>query len=420
MPRFASRTFRSLKHRNYRLYFTGQIVSFTGSWMQSAALMWLVFDHTSNPLWPPLLLVAAVGPTLFLGPIGGALADRVPKRTLVMGTQAFFLLSAVTLAGLVAGNLFNPWLLFGVQLVNGIVQAIDLPARLAFVPELIPRVDLINAVGLNSLTFNAARAVGPALAGLLFLIADAVIAAGWLPHSRAVTLGALWCFLFNATSYAAVIWALSLIHIDRDPLLPKQAPGSFWDGFRFLRQHPGLAGIVVFTGLLSIFGWPVLTLLPAYTKFVLGQAEKSYSLLVSALGGGALIGSILTATYGSPKRKERFLLLGCFASLLGLIGLTVVNVMPLALGCCALFGFGLILYLSTGQSTMQLSSPDHARGKVMALWAMTLSGSSIPGHLLAGYAAQHYPVTDVMLAMTAGVAASTAGVVALVVSGKVK
>lgn len=411
-----ARTFRSLRHRNYRLYFLGQIVSFTGSWMQSAALMWLAFELTSDPLWPPLMLVAAVGPTLIFGPVGGALADRFPKKWLVFTTQTAFLLTAMALACAVAVDIASPMLLLGIQCLNGLVQAIDLPARLAFVPDLIPKDDLINAVGLNSLTFNVARALGPALAGLLFLVAQTVVDSGGLA-SPSVRLGALACFALNALSYAAVLGAIAKIDVGGRRSTRTQHRPRFWDGFRFLFERRGLAALILLTGVLSIFGWPLLTLLPAYTATVLLQKEKAYSFLVSALGAGALIGSLVTASYGTPARRERFLAAGCICALLGMTLITFSSLLPLALIACVIFGFGLILYLSTGQSTMQLESPDATRGRVMALWAMTLSGASIPGHILGGWAAQHFPVPRVLSVLLLGVAASTVGVVMLALAG---
>ena len=158
--------FRSLRHPNYRRYFLGQLVSFTGSWMQSAALMWLLYDRTGDVRWPSYLLVAQVGPTVLLGPWAGHLADRWPKRDLIMVTQAAFLANAVALAVLVAVGWAAPLLVLGLQLLSGIIQAVDLPARLAFVPDLVPREDLINAVGLNAMLFNSGRALGPAAAGV--------------------------------------------------------------------------------------------------------------------------------------------------------------------------------------------------------------------------------------------------------------
>jgi MFS family permease len=403
-------TFRSLRHRNYRLYFSGQIVSLTGSWMQSAALQWLVYDRTADPLWPPLLLVATVGPTLFLGPFGGALADRLPKRRLVYATQFFFLLTAATLALLVASEFATPWLLFAVALTNGVVQAIDLPARLAYVPDLIPREDLINAVSLNSLLFNAARAVGPAASGGLFLLAEPL--AALLPGSRAVTLGAVWCFALNALSYVAVLAALRRIDAPETDRRMKPA-GSPLDGFRYVRSRPPLLLLLVCTALVSAFGWPTLTLFPPYTKLVLNHAEKEYSLLVSALGVGALVASLANATFGSLARARLFVAVGSALTAAGICGLAVTGSMPVALLSAAVFGFGMILFLSTGQSVLQLSATDENRGRVMALWPMTLSGSAMVGHLLSGQAARQLPLPDLLLLMAAGVGLTAAVVTAV-------
>jgi MFS family permease len=410
-------TFRSLKHRNYRLYFLGQIVSFTGTWMQSAALMWLVFDRTADPSWPPLLLVAQVGPTLLLGPVGGMLADRRPKLGLVYATQIAFLVSAVVLTALVATNRYDPWVVLGLLAVNGVIQAVDLPTRLALVPDLVPKPDLINAVSLNSLLFNSARAVGPAAAGLFFLLADRAVSAGWLVGSRPVVVGAIWCFGLNAISYLAVLAALRRID------LPGGRPGSppppgpraaLLDGARYVCQRPPLAALLVFTGLLSVFGWPTISLFPAYTKLALQHAEKEYSLLVSSLGAGALFGALATATFGTVARRGLFLATGSVLAAGGLAGLTVANSLTAAAASGGLLGFGLILFLSTGQSAMQLSVPDDRRGRVMALWAMTLSASAPVGHLAAGAAVTAFPVREVLAGMAAG-----AGLVAVAVAGLV-
>src|SRR6476646_1932408 len=193
-------TFRSLHHRNYRRYFLGQIVAFVGSWMQSAALMWLLYDRTGDPRWPSWILVAQVGPTLLLGTWGGGLADRYSKRKLILATQSAFLAHALTLTLLLAFDLAAPVLVLGFMVVSGVIQAVDLPARLAFVTDLVPREDLINAIGLNSLLFNSARAVGPALAAVLFLLAETVLPA-FPPGTSPVTLAAVACFALNAISF---------------------------------------------------------------------------------------------------------------------------------------------------------------------------------------------------------------------------
>ena len=402
-------TFRSLQHRNYRRYFLGQLVSFIGSWMQSAALMWLMYDRTGDPRWPSWLIVAQIGPTLLLGTWGGGLADRHTKRNLIFFTQAAFLVQAVILTVLLATNLATPLLVLGLTGINGVIQAIDLPARLAFVPDLVPRDDLINAVGLNSLLFNSARAIGPALAAGLFALA-AVLTPFW-PGSDPVLLGAVACFTLNSLSFIAVLLALRGITVPGQPHASRTLSRSPWDGFRYLWDQPALGGLVLLTLLLCIFGWPLLTLLPAYTRLHLGQSEQTYSLLVSAVGVGALVGALTTATFGSRQRRKRFLLAGACITTIGLLTVAMaVTISVAALGCAAT-GFGLILYLSTGQSTLQLAVPDQQRGRVMALWAMTLSASAPLGHILAGQATTVVDVQEVILAMTLG-----AGMCALVLA----
>jgi Na+/melibiose symporter-like transporter len=408
-------TFRSLRHRSYRRYFLGQIVSFVGTWMQSAALMWLMYDRTGDPRWPSWLLVAQIGPTLVLGPWGGSLADRYPKRRLVLTTQTAFLLNAIVLTVVVGSGFAVPVLVLALIAVNGVVQAVDLPTRLAFVPDLVPKEDLINAVGLNSLVFNSARAVGPALAGVLFLLASA--AAPLLPEgTHAVTLGATSCFALNALSFLAVLRALRGIP---EPPAHVKTPegGSMWDGLRYLRGHPTLGGLVLLTFVVCVFGWPVVTVLPAYTRMRLGMKEGAYSLLLSAMGAGALGAALATATFGNAARRGAFLLVGVAAGAAGMAGLALAHG-PWAAGAgCALTGFGLILYLSTGQSTLQLAVPDAMRGRVMAWWAMTLSASAPLGHLLAGEAVTAFAdVGPVLLGMAAGVggaAAALAGALVL-------
>ena len=408
-------TFRSLRHRNYRLYFLGQLVSFTGSWMQNAALMWLLYDHTGDLRWPSYLLVAQVGPTVLLGTWGGALADRRPKRALIIFTQSAFLVNAVVLAALVGFGLVVPVLILALQVLNGVFQAIDLPARLAFVPDLVPKEDLINAVGLNSLLFNSARAVGPAVTGVLFL-ATAELAPLFGPATDAVALGAFCCFAANAVSYVAVLAALRGIRVagtSGDAYHPN--PGSAWDGVRYLARRPRLGGLVLFTFAQCVFGWPVLTLFPAYTRVRLGLGEQSYSLLVSTLGAGALVAAFATATFGSVARRGPFLVLGAGATAAAVFALSAAATLHEAMWAAAGVGFGLVLFLSTGQSTLQLAVPDEMRGRVMALWAITLSASAPLGHLLAGQAAGVVGVELVLRVMAAGLVVVALGLVGLVI-----
>ncbi|MBN9518287.1 MFS transporter [bacterium] len=408
-------TFRSLRHPNYRRYFAGQIVSFTGSWMQSAALMWLLYDRTGDLRWPSYLLVAQVGPTLLLGTWAGHLADRWPKRDLIQLTQAAFLVNAVALAVLVAGGWAVPPLVLALQLLGGVIQAIDLPARLAFVPDLVPRDDLINAVGLNAMLFNSGRAVGPAATGVMFLLAAAAAPHLAVAHLDAVALGAVGCFALNAVSFLAVLLALRRIEVPGRPAGRRSE--SVWDGVRYLAAHPRLGGLVVLTFVLCVFAWPVLTLFPAFTRTRLGLAEGSYSFLVSALGAGALVGALATATFGSPARRGRFLVLGAAATAAGLAGLAAAAAATAAAPAAGCVGFGLILFLSTGQSALQLAVPDATRGRVMALWAMMLSASTPVGHLAAGQIADAVGVAPVFAGMAAGCLLVALTLVAYLVRG---
>ncbi len=411
-------TFRSLRHHNYRRYFFGQIVSFVGSWMQSAALMWLMYDRTGDPRWPSWLLVAQVGPTLLLGNWGGGLADRYPKRQLIMLTQTAFLIHAVVLTLLIACDLVVPEVLLGLMVVSGMIQAVDLPARLAFVPDLVPKEDLINAVGLNSLLFNSARAIGPALAGVVFFLANLIVPS--LPlETNAVTAGAVACFALNSVSFVAVLFALRGIHVPGDGSKKKQSGASMWDGIRYLRETPPFGGLILLTLVICIFGWPLLTILPAFTRLRLGQSEQTYSMLVSAFGAGALLAALATATFGTTSRRWKFLVSGAAITAIGQLVVSQSLTPAVAAVACAVAGFGLILFLSTGQSTLQLAVPDAKRGRVMALWAMTLSASAPLGHILAGLAVKEFGVEPVLVAMATGLGVCTIVLSALLMRRRV-
>jgi predicted MFS family arabinose efflux permease len=378
------RTFRSLRHRNYRLYFVGQLVSLVGSWTQITALTWLAHAQTHQAKWPAFLAAVQIGPTFLLGPWGGSLADRVSRRGLIVRTQVAFLTSALVLLALYWADLLTVGAMLGVMLVHGVIQAIDLPARLAFVPGLVGREDLSNAVALNSLLFNVARAIGPALAGLLLSAA-----------------GAGWCFIFNALSYLAIIVALLLIRLPRDPLVA--VPPSPHGGFRVLARQPGMLTLAVLAGLVAIGGWPLLSLLPFLADQHLGQGEAGYGTLLSAVGLGALCGALTAATFGNEVRRKVLLLGGLIAVAAALVGLASTNSLSIATFSCVLFGYGMIMFFATGQSAVQLGTGDADRGKVMGVWAMMLSAGVPLGNLLFGPIADVVGVTRVIAIQAATV-----------------
>jgi MFS family permease len=388
--------FRALRHRNYRLYFFGQLVSLTGSWVQTTALMWLAYKLTGHSTWPSLIAAAQVLPTFVLGPWGGHVADRWPRRPLIFATQAALLALAVLLGVLVLYFRVTPWHLLAVSLACGVVNAVDLPARLAFVMEMVGRDDLINAVALNSVLFNVARAAGPALgAWCLGLVGPGP------------------CFLVNGLSFVAVLAALALMTLPwrSAPAGRHEEKVSLWAGFRYLAGRPALVLLLVLTGALSLFGWPALVLLPALADQHLRASEGGYGSMLSALGAGAMLAALLVATFGSLGRSRLFLAAGVTLSAGSLACLSFAPSLPAAVTCCAGLGCGLILFFATGQSVMQLSARDHNRGRVMGVWSMVTSGGMPVGSLLAGRAADEWGVPHVVALLGLGIAAAAGAVV---------
>jgi MFS family permease len=378
--------FRSFRHRNYRLYFFGQLVSLTGTWMQTTALMWLAFELTHESKWPAIITAAGWIPTFLLGAWGGTLADRWPKRTLLLLTQSALLVLALILAGLVFQGAAKPSTLLIIAIGNGLVQVVDFPARLTLVMDMVGRGDLMNAVGLNSMLFNVTRAIGPALAGWLL-----------------VGLGPAMCFFINALSYAAVIWALWLMdsgawHVSHH----SSAKASPLAGLAYLLERPRLGALMLLAGLLALCGWPFLALLPAVAHGLTqaadgaGAGTLSYSLMLSGTGFGALAAALVVAAFGSLARHREFLAAG--GAIIGgsILGLAWAQSLPLAIACCAAVGFGLALFFTTCQGLVQLSAGDHNRGLIMGIWAMGISGALPLGLLVGGPAADRWGVAVIL------------------------
>ena len=366
-------TFAALKHRNFRLFFVGQLVSLTGSWMQYTAQGWLVYQLTGSKVL--LGTVAAVGslPMLLLSVWGGSVADRHPKRTVVLLTQTGMMLLAFVFAALVWSGHIQPWHILVLAALGGAAMAFDMPARQAFMVEMTSREDLMNAVSLNSSIVNGARVVGPAVAGFL------------MAH-----VGMTWCFLLNGLSFIAVLAGLLMMRLPRfvPPAEPASTGRHVVEGFAYVAGHRRLRILLLLFGVVGIFGWSYSVLLPAYATDILHVGERGYGALLSANGLGALLGALTVATYGNRVRPRRLILGGLWLFSAMLLLLAVVRWYPLVLLCLMVGGWGMLLYFSTTNTLIQTSVSDAMRGRVMGIWALVFGGMMPIGGLESGLLSQ--------------------------------
>ena len=374
--------FRALRHRDYRLYFWGQAVSLVGTWLQQAALVWLAYDLTGLSTWTGLVSMATILPTAFLAPFSGWLADLFAKKRIVQLAQTGMLIQAASLAILVWAGQATPERLVLWSLFAGLLQAIDLPTRLSFIKELTGPEDLANAVALNSMQFNLARALGPALAaGLLALVGPAC------------------CFALNALSYAAVLAVLWAMRARGETMEGTVARGGIWEGARFALNHPPVGRLLVLVSLVALAGWPVLSLLPQVAVQRLGWHEAGYGTLLSAVGVGAVLSSLLVARRGFSASPWVYLRTGIVIAALGELVLAHAPAGWCGMAGAFLLGMGLILFIPTAQGVVQMAAVDGVRGRVMALWTMGMSLATPIGDAVTGPLADRYGVSMVLTGM---------------------
>lgn len=377
-------TFAALRYRNYRLWFSGQLVSLFGTWMQATAQGYLVFQLTNSPAYLGYVGFAAGVPAWLFTLYGGVIADRVSRRSLMLVTQTVMMILAFLLAGLVFARVVQPWQIVGLAFLLGVANAFDGPARLAFVVELVDREDLTNAIALNATMFNLASASGPALAGLTYAL-----------------VGPAWCFLVNGLSFLAVIVALLRMQIA--PQARRERHGSAWaelaEGMRYIVGEPSVRTLIALIGVTSMFGVSFATLFPAWAVNVLGGDATTNGLLQSARGLGALLGALTLATLGRFRFKGRLLTLGTFAFPLLLLLFTFMRVLPLALLVLVGAGMAVILIMNLSNALVQGLVPDALRGRVMSVHSMVFFGCMPLGALLVGALAEY---ANAALAMGVG------------------
>ncbi len=366
-------TFTAFRYRNYRLWFFGQLFSLFGTWMQSTAQQYLVYELTRSEAFLGYVAVAALPPTLLFMLYAGVVADRVSRRALMIVTQTAMMLLALVLAALTGTGLIRPWHILVLAFLLGAANAFDTPARQAFILEMVDREDLTNAIALNGTMFNLSAVLGPALGGILYAL-----------------VGPTWCFLFNGVSFLAVILALILMRdLKPQPLAPRVAAGKqLVEALRYVLHEPIVRTIFAVVGLISLFGISFATLLPAWAVDVLHGDAKTFGWLSAARAGGAVVSALLLASLGRFKFKGRLWTLGTWIIPPLLFSFAFVRSFGLSLLLLAGVGFGTVLVFNLSNTLVQTLAPDALRGRVMGAYGLTFFGLTPLGGLLAGGAAE--------------------------------
>ena len=367
--RQSSAVFAALRHRNFQLYFSGQLISNAGTWMQVIAQGWLVYQLTHSELALGVVGFAAAIPSLLATPWGGVIVDRVPKRTLLILTQTGAMLLAFTLAALAFTGLVQQWHIILLAAGLGLVNSFDSPGRQAFVVEMVGREDLPNAIALNSLMFNGARVIGPALGGLLLAV-----------------VGAAWCFTINGISYLAVIWSLWAMELH--PQGVKLATESPWKQFVMGIHHASremeLGGLILISLIFSVFAISYIPLLPAFVEIVLKQGAAAYGWLTAAFGTGAVVGALVIANRPRPGWRGNWLFL---ANILFPIMLTIFvfnTVLPISFVLEFGMGAAFMIEYTMINTLLQTLVEDGMRGRIMGLYTITFLGFAPFGNLVLG------------------------------------
>jgi MFS family permease len=370
-----SETFRALRHRNYRLFYTGQAISLTGTWMQTVAQSWLVIELTDSKAALGIVTTLQFLPiTIFVLP-AGVIADRVNKRDLILATRALAMVQAILLAVLVATGEAQLWHVYILALVLGVSNAFEQPTRQAMVIEMVGKDDLINAVALNSGLFNGARLVGPSVAGVVIAIAGTEAA-----------------FAINAVTFIPSILALTMMDLSElkvtagKPEAPVNPLGELREGLSFVLRTPAVLMIMILVAFLGTFGYNFITVLPLVARYVLHGDSVDLGFLTAALGLGAFLSALVIASQRRASRPSLFVGGALFALFLGAVALS--ESFYLSMLFLLLTGMANIVFAATSNTSLQLATPDHLRGRVMALYMLLIAGSTPIGASLTGFMAE--------------------------------
>ena len=366
---------RALRHRNLRLFFAGQGLSLVGTWMQQVAVGWLVYRLTESPLVLGIVGFGSQFPTFLMAPLAGALADRWSRYHMVVVAQTLAMVQALALAALVLGGVVQVWHVIALSVAQGIINGLDIPARQSLLVRMVegPE-DLPNAIALNSSMFNAARLVGPAIAGVLIgLVGEGPV------------------FLLNGLSYVAVLWALAKLRVPRGSSLPQAGSVllAMREGFRYGFGFAPVRTILLLLALVSLLGFPYVVLLPVFARDVLGGDSATLGLLTSAAGLGALVGALYLASRSSVRGLGRAITLATVLFGSGLMAFSFSRNVWLSAALLLITGFGVMVTTASMNTILQTLVEEEMRGRVMSLYTMAFVGMSPLGSLLGGWLALH-------------------------------
>jgi MFS family permease len=366
-------TFASLKHPNFRLWFSGQVVSLIGTWMQATAQGYLVYELTASPVMLGVVGFANGIPVWIFSLYAGIIADKISRRKLIMITQGSMMVLAFILAALTFTGVIEAWHIVIMALLLGTANAFDAPARQSFVVELVPREDLTNAIALNSSVFNLGTIIGPTVAGLVY---------AWL--------GPAWCFTINGISFIAVLIALSLMCLaQRPPVAAEEGSvrSRITVGVKYAFADQNIRVLLIMLATAAMFGFGLLSLMPAWATHVLGGDVRTNGLLLSARGLGSLIAALMIASVGGRIVRGKLWTVGSLVMPFALITLSLFRVLPVSLLMLMVMGWSLMSVVNLTNALVQTHIPDELRGRVMAVYILLFQGSFPIGSLLAGWLA---------------------------------
>jgi len=367
LPKWAT-TLRALRHRNFQLFFGGQLISLIGTWMQTVAQAWLVYRMTKSALLLGSVGFASQIPVFLVAPLGGITADRANRQRLVIATQ----IASMTLAGILAwlclSGRVHVWHIFVLAGLLGVVNAFDIPARQSFLVDMVGKEDLMNAIALNSSMFNGARVIGPAIAGILV-----------------AKIGEGWCFAANSISYIAVIVGLSLMHVHCAPRASQHSPfEDIIEGFRWVNHTRIIRALLLMLGLISLVGMPYTVLMPIFADTILHGGARGLGILMGATGVGALFGALTLAAKTGVKGLGRWVAYSCGSFGVSLFLFSFSRSFWLSVALLLPAGYSMMLQMACSNTLIQTMVPDQLRGRVMSVYSMMFMGMAPFGAFFGG------------------------------------